>query len=66
VIASASTSAQRVVTGTLADLPDLAAAGPGIDPPATLICGPSVALAQSLAWFVPERLQAPTAAAESS
>ena len=53
VIASASTSAQRVVTGTLADLADLAAAGPGIDPPATLVCGPSVALADPLAWFTP-------------
>jgi uroporphyrinogen III methyltransferase/synthase len=50
VIASASTAAQRVVTGTLAEL---AARDPDIDPPATLVCGPSVALAGPLAWFAP-------------
>jgi uroporphyrin-III C-methyltransferase len=50
VIASASTGAQRVVTGTLAEL---AALQDQIDPPATLVCGPSVALAGSLAWFTP-------------
>ncbi|MGH2813742.1 MAG: hypothetical protein ACRDLC_01175, partial [Actinomycetota bacterium] len=44
----ASTAAQQVVTGTLAGL---AAADPDIDPPATLVCGPSVALADLLAWF---------------
>jgi siroheme synthase len=48
VVASASTAAQQVVTGTLASL---AAADPDIDPPATLVCGPSVALADPLAWF---------------
>jgi siroheme synthase len=63
VIASASTSAQRVVTGSLAELASLAAAGPGIDPPATLICGPSVALAQPLAWFAtPAGAEPPVAA----
>jgi len=50
VIASASTAAQRVVTGTLAEL---AAEAVEVDPPATLVCGPSVALADPLAWFVP-------------
>jgi uroporphyrin-III C-methyltransferase/precorrin-2 dehydrogenase/sirohydrochlorin ferrochelatase len=48
VVASASTAAQQVVTGTLAGL---AAADPDVDPPATLVCGPSVALADRLAWF---------------
>ena len=50
VVASASTTAQQVVTGTLAEL---AAADPDVDPPATLVCGPSVALADPLAWFTP-------------
>jgi siroheme synthase len=50
VIASASTAAQRVVTGTLAEL---AAEAVEVDPPAILVCGPSVALADPLAWFVP-------------
>jgi uroporphyrin-III C-methyltransferase len=50
VISSASTGAQRVVTGTLADL---AAGGVEVDPPATLVTGPSVALAGSLSWFAP-------------
>ena len=50
MIASASTGAQRVLTGTLAEL---AAGDAEIDPPATLVCGPSVALAGELAWFAP-------------
>jgi uroporphyrin-III C-methyltransferase len=50
VVASASTGAQRVVTGTLAEL---ATAGIEVDPPATLVTGPSVALAGPLAWFTP-------------
>jgi len=50
VVASASTGAQRVVTGTLAEL---AASEVEVDPPATLVTGPSVALAGSLAWFAP-------------
>jgi siroheme synthase len=50
VIASASTAAQRVVTGTLAEL---AVNEIDVDPPATLVCGPSVALAGPLAWFAP-------------
>jgi uroporphyrin-III C-methyltransferase len=50
VVASAGTGAQRVVTGTLAEL---ATSGVEVDPPATLVTGPSVALAGSLAWFTP-------------
>jgi uroporphyrin-III C-methyltransferase len=50
VIASASTGAQQVVTGTLAEL---AAGGIEVDPPATLVCGPPVALAGALSWFAP-------------
>lgn len=41
---------QRVVTGTLATLPERAAAA-GIRPPALLIVGEVVALADKLAWF---------------
>jgi siroheme synthase len=50
VVASASTGAQRVVTGTLAEL---ATSEVEVDPPATLVTGPSVALAGPLAWFSP-------------
>ncbi|HEV3498328.1 MAG TPA: SAM-dependent methyltransferase, partial [Actinomycetes bacterium] len=60
VIASASTGAQQVVTGTLAGL---AAAEPEVAPPATLVCGPSVALASTLAWFVPPGSSEPSVAA---
>ena len=64
VVASASTTAQQVVTGTLAEL---AAADPDVDPPATLVCGPSVALADPLAWFTPgsQSHAAPAAAGRS-
>jgi uroporphyrin-III C-methyltransferase len=48
VIASASTGAQRTILGTLAEL-----ATAQVDPPATLVTGPAVALASSLAWFSP-------------
>jgi len=41
---------QRVVTGTLATLPEIAAAA-GIHPPALLIIGEVVGLAARLAWF---------------
>lgn len=41
---------QRVVTGTLATLPEIAAAA-GIHPPALLIIGEVVSLAGRLAWF---------------
>jgi len=57
VIASASTAAQRTVLGTLAEL-----ATAQVDPPATLVTGPAVALAGSLAWFG----QAPRPAAAGS
>jgi siroheme synthase len=50
VVASASTGAQRVVTGTLAEL---ATSAVEVDPPATLVTGPPVALAGPLAWFAP-------------
>jgi len=60
VIASASTAAQQVVTGTLAEL---AAADPDVAPPATLVCGPSVALAEPLAWFAAPGREPPAAAA---
>jgi siroheme synthase len=50
VISSASTAAQQLLTGTLAEL---AATDAEVDPPATLVCGPSVALAGPLAWFTP-------------
>jgi uroporphyrin-III C-methyltransferase len=48
VIASATTGAQRTLVGTLAEL-----AGAEVDPPATLVVGPAVALADRLAWFAP-------------
>jgi len=41
---------QRVVTGTLETLPEIAAAA-GIHPPALLIIGEVVSLAARLAWF---------------
>jgi uroporphyrin-III C-methyltransferase len=52
VIASASTGDQRTRTGTLAEL-----AGAEVDPPATLVAGRVVALADTLAWFVPGELR---------
>jgi uroporphyrin-III C-methyltransferase len=48
VVSWATTSAQRSLVGTLAGL-----AGAEVDPPATLIAGPVVALAEELAWFAP-------------
>jgi uroporphyrin-III C-methyltransferase/precorrin-2 dehydrogenase/sirohydrochlorin ferrochelatase len=44
---------QRVVEGTLATLPALAA-GQGVKPPALLIAGEVVRLRSRLAWFTPE------------
>jgi uroporphyrin-III C-methyltransferase len=52
VIASASTGDQQTRTGTLAEL-----AGAEVDPPATLVAGRVVALADTLAWFVPGELR---------
>jgi siroheme synthase len=51
VIASASTTGQRSLTGTLAGLADAE-----VDPPATLVAGRVAALAGTLAWFVPGEL----------
>jgi siroheme synthase len=65
VVASASTGAQRVLTGTLAGLAELAAGDAEIDPPATLVTGPSVALAGELAWFAPPGSPEPSVAAPS-
>src|SRR5947207_13586176 len=48
----ATTSRQRSITATLADLPALANAA-GIRAPATLVVGSVVGLAPSLAWFDP-------------
>jgi uroporphyrin-III C-methyltransferase len=48
VIASATTGTQRTLVGTLAEL-----ARAEVDPPATLVVGPAVTLAGSLAWFAP-------------
>jgi len=48
VVASATTGGQRTLTGTLAELAEAE-----IDPPATLVAGRVVALAGTLAWFVP-------------
>jgi uroporphyrinogen III methyltransferase/synthase len=48
VVSWATTSAQRSLVGTLAGL-----AGAEVDPPATLVAGPVVALAEELAWFAP-------------
>ncbi|HUU00140.1 MAG TPA: uroporphyrinogen-III C-methyltransferase, partial [Myxococcota bacterium] len=44
------TSAQRVVTGTLAELPRTAERA-GIKPPAIFVIGPAVARARALDWF---------------
>src|SRR4029453_9413271 len=52
VISSAGTAAQQIIGGPLADL---AATDAQVDPPATLVCGPSVALAGPLAWFTPDQ-----------
>jgi uroporphyrin-III C-methyltransferase len=48
VIASATTGGQRSLVGSLAVLAEAA-----VDPPATLVTGQVVALAGTLAWFVP-------------
>jgi len=48
VVVSATTGGQRSLAGTLAEL-----AGVEVDPPATLVAGRVVALADTLAWFVP-------------
>jgi uroporphyrin-III C-methyltransferase len=52
VVASATTTGQLTLTGTLAEL-----AGAAVDPPATLVTGRVAALAATLAWFVPSDLR---------
>lgn len=52
IVENGTTSAQRVVTGTLATLPALAAAA-GIRPPALVIVGTVVSLRDKTAWFEP-------------
>jgi uroporphyrin-III C-methyltransferase len=58
IVQWASTSRQRSVVSTIADLPSVAAAE-GIAAPATLVVGAVVALADQLAWF---HSDAPTSA----
>jgi siroheme synthase len=48
------TPEQRVICGTLATLPELAAAE-GLKPPALTIVGEVVKLHRRLAWFEPQR-----------
>jgi uroporphyrin-III C-methyltransferase/precorrin-2 dehydrogenase/sirohydrochlorin ferrochelatase len=60
IVENGTTSAQRVVTGTLATLPALAAAA-GIRPPALVIVGTVVSLRDKTAWYEPHA--APTASA---
>lgn len=52
IVENGTTNAQRVVTGTLATLPALAAAA-GIRPPALVIVGTVVSLRDKTAWFEP-------------
>jgi uroporphyrin-III C-methyltransferase/precorrin-2 dehydrogenase/sirohydrochlorin ferrochelatase len=46
------TREQRVIAGTLANLPERARAA-GLTPPTLVIVGPVVALADALSWFAP-------------
>jgi siroheme synthase len=50
LVENGTTPRQRVVTGTLATLPALAQAA-GVRPPALLIVGEVVNLAERMAWF---------------
>jgi uroporphyrin-III C-methyltransferase/precorrin-2 dehydrogenase/sirohydrochlorin ferrochelatase len=59
VIERATAADQRVVTGTLATLPDLAKAR-AVKPPALLIIGEVVALHERLNWFDPAGSAAPS------
>jgi uroporphyrin-III C-methyltransferase len=54
VVQWATTSRQRSVVATLGELPALAEEW-GVGPPATLVAGPVVALAEPLAWFEHDR-----------
>lgn len=60
IVENGTTNAQRVVTGTLATLPALAAAA-DIRPPALVIVGTVVSLRDKTAWYEPH--EAPTASA---
>jgi siroheme synthase len=62
VVQWAGTSEQRLVTGTLRDLPTLASAA-SIGPPATLVVGEVVGVAREVAAVVP-RSSASSAATE--
>ncbi len=55
LVENGTTRAQRVVTGTLATLPNKARWA-AVKPPALLIVGEVVALSDRLAWFSPRRL----------
>jgi uroporphyrin-III C-methyltransferase/precorrin-2 dehydrogenase/sirohydrochlorin ferrochelatase len=56
IVENGTTKAQRVVTGTLATLPALAAAD-GIRPPALVIVGSVVSLREQTAWYEPAEAQ---------
>jgi uroporphyrin-III C-methyltransferase/precorrin-2 dehydrogenase/sirohydrochlorin ferrochelatase len=53
VVERGTTTRQRMVTGTLSTLPDLAAAS-ALKPPSLIIVGTVVSLHRPLSWFVPE------------
>jgi uroporphyrin-III C-methyltransferase / precorrin-2 dehydrogenase / sirohydrochlorin ferrochelatase len=52
IVQQGTTRAQKVLTGTLATLPDLAARD-GLEPPTLIIVGDVVTLRDRLAWFEP-------------
>jgi len=60
IVENGTTNAQRVVTGTLATLPTLAAAE-SIRPPALVIVGSVVSLRDKTAWFEPAEVPKPGA-----
>lgn len=60
IVENGTTNAQRVVTGTLATLPALAAAA-DIRPPALVIVGTVVSLREKTAWFEPAGVPKPGA-----
>jgi len=61
VIERATTERQRVVTGTLATLPEQAAMA-GVQPPALIVIGEVVKLRASLDWLVEQTRPALAAA----
>jgi uroporphyrin-III C-methyltransferase/precorrin-2 dehydrogenase/sirohydrochlorin ferrochelatase len=62
VVQQATTANQRVITGTLAELPALAFAA-RLEPPTLIVIGDVVALHESFAWFVPAAPRGEVAAA---